>query len=280
MLVFTRPDEWQKLRHEYFSSPASVGFVPTMGALHSGHASLIRRAALENELCVVSIFVNPTQFDRSDDLQKYPRTLTADLIAAEAAGCDVVFAPSVEGIYGGRPERSAADYGNLTETLEAAHRPGHFDGVVTIVRKLLQAVKPDRAYFGDKDFQQLAVVRELVKREELPVQVVPCALVRDADGLALSSRNVMLKPADRQNALALSQTLREMKSHMQHLDPEHLEKWARRHLEQQPGIALEYIALVNEQTFESAQNWDEPVRALVAARVGEVRLIDNEKLTD
>lgn len=280
MLVFTRPDEWQKLRRAYFNTPASIGFVPTMGALHSGHSALIRRAAEENELCVVSIFVNPTQFDRSDDLLAYPRALSADLAAAEAAGCDLVFAPSIEGMYGSRPERSAADYGHLTETLEAAKRPGHFDGVVTIVRKLFKTVNPDKAYFGEKDFQQLAVVRELVKREKLPVRIMPCALVRDADGLALSSRNVRLSPADRQNALALWHTLREMKSRKQHLDPRQLEKWAQRHLEQQPGVELEYVALVNENSFEPAQKWDEPVRALVAAKVGAVRLIDNEPLTD
>lgn len=275
MLIFTRPEEWGALRKSYFDHRGSVGYVPTMGALHQGHQSLIERAVKENEISVCSIFVNPTQFDKSADLQNYPRTLHADLTMAEESGCDAVFVPEVKTMYGHAVVSGAADYGALTSTLEGAHRPGHFDGVVTIVRKLFAAVEPDRAYFGEKDFQQLAIIRELVKRESLGVDVVSCKLIRDVDGLALSSRNVRLSPQGRMNALAISDTLRQLRLRSGEVSPEMLAKWGRRHLAQQKGIELEYLELINEQTFDKAESWDEPVRALVAVCVDGVRLIDN-----
>lgn len=279
MLVFTRPDEWSQLRKHYFGNPHSVGFVPTMGALHDGHRSLMERAAKENTISVCSIFVNPTQFDKAEDLEKYPRTLHDDLSAAEAAGCDVAFVPSVEAMYGDKVKSRVADYGHLTATLEGAHRPGHFDGVVTIVGKLFDAVRPDRAYFGEKDFQQLAIIRAFVEHEHRSEHIVPCALIRDRDGLALSSRNVRLTPTARQNALAIPHTLREMQKRREQLDPKALERWGQRHLEQQPGVELEYLSVVNAETFKQPEDWSEPVRALVAAHVGGVRLIDNVALT-
>lgn len=250
-----------------------------MGALHEGHSSLIERAASENDICVLSIFVNPTQFNEQSDLVAYPKTLTEDLIIAEKAGCDFVFAPQADEFYNGRVESSAIDYGSLTSSLEGAHRPGHFDGVATVVRMFLHAIRPTRAYFGEKDFQQLAIIREMVRRETIPSEIVGCDLVRDKDGLALSSRNVRLSPQGRQNALAISQTLFQLQQKLDHSDPQLLSQWGSRHLEQQPGIELEYFSIVDETTLIEATSWDQPTRALAACWVEGVRLIDNIALS-
>ncbi|WP_306641224.1 pantoate--beta-alanine ligase [Sanyastnella coralliicola] len=278
MILFTHPDEWKALRSKVFTSAGSVGYVPTMGALHAGHGSLIERAAKENEICVCSIFVNPTQFDRSNDLEAYPRTLSADIELAKRYGCDAIFAPGVNDIYGDKVESLRADYGFLTETLEGAERPGHFDGVVTIVRLLLDAIQADKAYFGEKDFQQLAIIRELVRREQIPTEIMPCTLIRDTDGLAMSSRNVRLSPQGRQNALAIYRTLKEMAERATKVDPQMVQHWGQRHLEQQPGVELEYLSVVYADDFQEASDWSREVRALVAAWVDGVRLIDNMAL--
>lgn len=279
MILFTQKEEWEKLRESHFDNTASVGYVPTMGALHKGHASLLERAAKENEICVCSIFVNPTQFNQASDLDHYPRTLTQDLMIAEAAGCSAVYFPQVNDLYGENVESQPVDYGSLTNNLEGVNRPGHFAGVTTIVGLLFDAIRPDRAYFGEKDFQQLAIIREMTSRQGRAIDIIGCDLIRDADGLALSSRNVRLSPQGRQNALALSQTLKEMQERVQHSDPSLLEKWAGRHLEQQPGVELEYLEIVDSKTLESAKNWELPTRALVAAWVDGVRLIDNVALS-
>jgi len=266
MLVFTSPSDWIHLRQRMFTAETSVGFVPTMGALHAGHQSLMRRAAEENTVCLSSVFVNPTQFNLSSDLVNYPRTLQEDLIYAEAAGCDLLFVPQVSTMYGTDVRTETTNYGALTHSLEGKFRPGHFNGVVTIVRKLLE-----------KDFQQLAVIRELVRRENLATEVVGCALVRDHDGLALSSRNVRLTPAGRQIALAGHDTLKQMQQKTSEIDPQRLAKWGRRHLEFQAGLELEYLEVVDAVSFQPTDNWHEPseIRALLAFYVDGVRLIDN-----
>ena len=192
MYLITNQQDWPLLRAGVFPSGATVGFVPTMGALHAGHLTLIERSVRENDVTVCSIFVNPTQFNEASDLANYPRTLPGDMDLAEKGRCNVIFLPSVAEMYGDHVESIVADYGTLTSTLEGAHRPGHFDCMVTIVRKLLKAISPDRAYFGEKDFQQLSIIKELVERENLPVEIVPCELIRETSGLAMSSRNVRL----------------------------------------------------------------------------------------
>lgn len=277
MLVFTSPSDWSDLRQRMYPSETSVGFVPTMGALHAGHQSLMRRAALENDVCLSSVFVNPTQFNQSSDLVNYPRTLQEDLTVAEAAGCDLLFVPQISTMYGNDVSTQSTNYGALTHSLEGKFRPGHFDGVVTIVRKLLRMLGPHKLYLGEKDFQQLAVIRELVRRESIPTQVVGCALVRDHDGLALSSRNVRLTAAGRQIALAGYETLKHMQQKSVELDPQRLAKWGRRHLEMQNGLGLEYLEVVDAQNLQAAENWNEPqeIRALLAFYVDGVRLIDN-----
>ena len=279
MIVFTHPEEWKRLRSELFSDRASVGYVPTMGALHEGHQSLISRAAEENDLVVVSIYVNPTQFNQASDLGAYPRDLGTDLEIAAAAGCEVVFAPTNDSIYGDEISSEDTDYGTLTSSLEGAKRPGHFNGVVTIVRKLFSAVQPTRAYFGEKDFQQLAIIRELVRREAIPVEVIGCELVRDEDGLALSSRNARLSEKGRTTALFLSKTMRDANAKQRSISPQSLAKWAFDQLENHPDIDPEYVEIVNTTTLENVTDWEvEEARILVTAWVDGVRLIDNQSI--
>ena len=279
MIVFTHPREWKRLRSELFPDRASVGYVPTMGALHEGHQSLISRASEENDLVVVSIYVNPTQFNQASDLSAYPRDLGTDLEIAAAAGCEVVFAPTNESIYGEEMVSSDTDYGTLTSSLEGAERPGHFNGVVTIVRKLFNAVKPTQAYFGEKDFQQLAIIREMVRRESIDVNIVGCELVRDEDGLALSSRNARLSNEGKLTALFLSKTMREADEKDRTVPPQTLAKWAFDQLENHPGIEPEYVEIVDATTLEKLNEWGtEEARILLTAWVDGVRLIDNSAI--
>jgi pantoate--beta-alanine ligase len=184
----------------------TIGFVPTMGALHEGHLDLMRRALKENDCLVVSIFVNPIQFNNKEDLEKYPRVLEADSKMLESIGCQYLFAPDANEIYP-EPDKSEYDFGLLSEVMEAAFRPGHFNGVAIVVRKLFEIVEPETAYFGEKDFQQLAVIKQLVKMLEMPVKIIPCSIVRETDGLAMSSRNVRLTAHERQLAPNIYKTL-------------------------------------------------------------------------
>ncbi len=247
-----------------------------MGALHSGHQSLISRAKKENDLVVTSIYVNPTQFNDASDLEKYPRDLTKDLGLAAEAGCEVVFAPTTEAMYGSDVSSETTDYGILTSSLEGAQRPGHFNGVVTIVRKLLKAIGADNAYFGEKDFQQLAIIRELVRREELPVNIVGCELIRDTDGLALSSRNVRLSEEGRKTALNIIRILREMREMKKEMNPQALAGWGFEELERVAGLTPEYVEIVDSTTLQSLREWKEiDARILAVAWADGVRLIDN-----
>lgn len=277
MIIFTNPDEWKTLKKSFFKPYSKVGFVPTMGALHEGHKSLINRAKSENDVCLTSVFVNPTQFNAAEDLTNYPRTLQSDIDAAASAGCHALYLPSVKTMYGDSVKSDPISYGPITDTLEGEFRPGHFNGVITIVRKLLEHTAPDQLYLGEKDFQQLAVIRELVRREGIRTEVVGCDLVRDHDGMALSSRNVRLSASGRQTALAGYQTLVEMKRRTAELNPTKLSQWGRRHLEQQPGVTLEYLEIVYDDDLSRADHWDtaRETRILLAFYVEGVRLIDN-----
>ena len=262
------------------SAGKRIGFVPTMGALHEGHLSLIKSAKESCDVVVVSIFVNPTQFNDPSDFEKYPRDLERDQQRLEDSGCDVLFAPSREEMYP-TEYRESYDFGKLTEVLEAAYRPGHFDGMATIVKRLLTVVNPDAAFFGEKDFQQLSIVRSLVKKEGINVDIEGCPIVREESGLAMSSRNVRLSNSERETAVALSQTLFAMAEKVGELPPSELEEWGRQQLNNAHGIKLEYLAVVDAETFNQPESWSqtsEPL-ALVAAYVGNVRLIDNLKLS-
>ena len=269
--------EWQQKSNW---SSKSIGFVPTMGALHDGHASLIRTAAAQCDLVVVSILVNPTQFNESSDFESYPRTLESDAQKAQAAGADAVFAPSAEDLYGGTPEAPSVDWGALTSAYEGAHRPGHFDGVVAVVDLLFDAVQPKVAVFGEKDLQQVAVVKRLAKERHPEVHVVVGSLIRDDHGLALSSRNSRLSPEGLRTALSLSRCLRAVDEAVGSGDSvEFALERSRAELDCLAGVELEYLDVVDAQTFEPAHGPSHPHRhVVVAAHVEGVRLIDNVPL--
>ena len=256
----------------------SVGLVPTMGALHAGHASLVKRCVAENDVTVVSDFVNPTQFNDLNDLKKYPRTLEADCQLLETCGASFVFAPSVEEIYP-EPDTRHFSYAPLDTVMEGAFRPGHFNGVCQIVSKLFDIVKPDRAYFGEKDFQQLAIIREMVKQMKFPLEIVGCPIVREADGLALSSRNSRLNDEERKNALNISKTLFESRNFAASHNVAETKQFVEEAINQAPGLRLEYFELVDGRTLQSIQNLEDTDYAVGCITVfcGEVRLIDNIK---
>ena len=258
----------------------SVGFVPTMGFFHEGHLSLMRKAREERDTVLVSIFVNPLQFGPQEDLASYPRDLDRDLSRAEAEGVDVVFAPEVEEMFPeGRPEVTI-DPGPLGDRLEGASRPGHFRGVVTVVAKLFHLVGPCRAYFGEKDAQQLAIIRRMVRDLGFPQEVVGCPIVREPDGLAMSSRNTYLSDEERKAARCLYRGLQAAADLAQ--EGERSARRLRQELVarviEEPLAALDYAAIVDEDSFDEVEQVEGPARALVAARVGPARLIDNMAL--
>lgn len=255
-----------------------VGLVPTMGALHAGHASLVKRSVNENEVTVVSVFVNPTQFNDKNDLLKYPRTLDADCQLLEACGATLVFAPSVEEIYP-EPDTRQFSYAPLDTVMEGAFRPGHFNGVCQIVSKLFDAVKPHRAYFGEKDFQQLAIIREMVRQMQFDLEIVGCPIVREEDGLALSSRNARLSKSERENALKISQTLFKSRTFAAEHSVDETQKFVEDAIAAAPGLRLEYFEIVDGNTLQNIKDWNDTSYAVGCITVfcGEVRLIDNIK---
>jgi pantoate--beta-alanine ligase len=259
------------------SAGRTVGFVPTMGAFHDGHASLMRRARDQRDHVIVSIFVNPLQFGPGEDLSRYPRDEDRDLSIAGQLGVDVVFAPSVEEMYPAGPPEVTVDPGPLGDRLEGAARPGHFRGVATVVAKLVDVVGPSTAYFGEKDAQQLAVIRRMVRDLSLPVQVEGCPTVREPDGLATSSRNAYLSPMQREAAgclfLALSEAAQMARGGER--DAATLVAAMAREIGATPEARIDYAAVVDDESFEEVSTLAGPARALVAARFGETRLIDN-----
>ena len=255
-----------------------VGLVPTMGALHAGHASLVKRCVAENDAAVVSVFVNPTQFNDKNDLVKYPRTPEADCRLLEECGAAFVFAPSVEEMYP-EPDTRRFSYAPLDTVMEGAFRPGHFNGVCQIVSKLFDAVQPDRAYFGEKDFQQLAIIREMVRKYPFDIQIVGCPIVREEDGLAISSRNARLTPEQRKEAVQISRALFASvdfsKSRILMETKQFVEDCIRR----APGLELEYFEIVDGNTLQPVKAWDESnyIVGCITVYCGDVRLIDNIK---
>ena len=245
-----------------------VGLVPTMGALHAGHASLVKRSVNENDVTVVSVFVNPTQFNDKNDLVKYPRTLDADCKLLESCGVTFVFAPSVEEIY---PEPDTL--------MEGAFRPGHFNGVCQIVSKLFDIVKPHCAYFGEKDFQQLAIIREMVRQMKFDLEIVGCPIVREEDGLALSSRNARLSAEERENALNISRTLFKSRTFATTHSVSETQKMVEDAIAAAPGLRLEYFEIVDGNTLQKVGDWNDTsyVVGCITVFCGEVRLIDNIK---
>ncbi|MCL2414550.1 MAG: pantoate--beta-alanine ligase [Bacteroidales bacterium] len=256
-----------------------IGFVPTMGGLHEGHLALVRQAKRENEVVVVSVYVNPIQFNNAEDLKKYPRDLERDLDMLKEVGCDIVFAPEDAEMY---PEKPTENYsfGALETVMEGAFRPGHFNGVAIVVKRLFDLVNPTTAYFGEKDFQQLALIRALVEQEDLAVEIVACPTVREHDGLAMSSRNTRLPEEDRRIAPQIYKILRDCRDLVDVLTPAQLKTFAEEHLKKIPRTKLEYFEIVNAKTLQPIENWSNcPKRvACVAIWLGGVRLIDNVKI--
>lgn len=254
----------------------SVGFVPTMGALHRGHISLVEKAKKENGLVVVSIFVNPTQFNDPGDLQRYPRNFEADLKLLEPTGCDFVFAPEVNEIYP-EPDTRVFDFGRMGEVMEGKFRPGHFNGVAQVVSKLFDIVNPDKAYFGQKDFQQLAIIKKLAKDFYPSIVIVPCPIVREPDGLAMSSRNMLLTVDQRNAAVLISQTLFKVKNLTFHKSVKELTQWVVEEVNKSSWLDVEYFEIVDESTLMPVESWDVEGTKVgcIAAYCGKIRLIDN-----
>lgn len=256
----------------------TIGLVPTMGALHAGHASLVKRAVAENDVVVVSDFVNPTQFNDKNDLIKYPRTLDADCKLLESCGVTFVFAPSVEEIYP-EPDTRSFSYAPLDTVMEGKFRPGHFNGVCQIVSKLFLIVEPTRAYFGEKDFQQLAIIREMVRKYPFNLQIVGCPIVRESDGLALSSRNARLSAEQRVQALQISKTLFASVEYAKTHSLEETKQFVIDGIDKADGLRLEYFEVVDGNTLQEVNSWDsnDYIVGCITVFCGEVRLIDNIK---
>jgi pantoate--beta-alanine ligase len=254
----------------------SIGFVPTMGALHEGHLSLVEMAGQQTDFVVVSIFVNPTQFNDKADLLRYPRNLEKDLNLLASGSCQLVFAPEPEEIYP-EPDTRQFNFGLLEQVMEGKFRPGHFNGVAQVVSRLFDIVQPDQAFFGMKDFQQLAIINEIVRRLNLPVEIVACPIVRESDGLAMSSRNMLLDPEQRSAAVNISATLFEAQNKTNELSVREICEWVVQRINENQYLNTEYFEIVNSQTLLPVNNWNDPGQKVgcIAVHCGKIRLIDN-----
>jgi len=254
----------------------TIGLVPTMGALHAGHASLVKKCASENDVTVVSVFVNPTQFNDKNDLKNYPRTLEKDTELLQSVGCNLIFAPSEDEIYP-EPDTRVFDFAPLDKVMEGKYRPGHFNGVAQIVSKLFDIVTPDKAYFGEKDFQQLAIIREMVKQLGLPLEIIACPIVREADGLALSSRNARLTDSQRKKAVTISKVLFESRNFAPSKSIAELTDWVIDNVNKESELRVEYFEIVDGNTLQAVSDWNQTdyIVGCITVFCGEVRLIDN-----
>lgn len=270
----------KELRAELDKAEQSgIGFVPTMGALHAGHRSLVERARRENTTVVVSVFVNPTQFNDKTDLRNYPRTPEADARLLEEAGADLVLMPPVEEIYP-QTDTRRFDFGAVDKVMEGATRPGHFNGVAQVVSRLFDIVRPARAYFGEKDFQQIAVIRAMVAQLQLPVEIVDCEIVRADDGLALSSRNTLLDAEHRAAAPHIYATLKAAAEQSQTRTPAELKAWVTTEVERNPLLKVIYFQSVDALTMQEVASWSDSdrIQGCIAVQAGTIRLIDNIRI--
>jgi pantoate--beta-alanine ligase len=253
-----------------------IGFVPTMGALHEGHLSLVEKAGQKTDFVVVSIFVNPTQFNDKGDLERYPRNLAKDVAFLGSTPCQLVFAPETQEIYP-EPDTRQFNFGTLEQVMEGKFRPGHFNGVAQVVSRLFDIVMPDKAFFGLKDFQQVAIIKEMVRRLDIPVEIVACPIIREADGLAMSSRNMLLNPEQRKNVVHISATLSEAANKTCELTVEQLCQWVINRINENEFLNTEYFEIVNATTLLPVKRWDEDCVKVgcIAVHCGKIRLIDN-----
>lgn len=278
MILFKRVSDLQKYLNSLRNKELQIGFAPTMGALHKGHSSLIARSKADNHVTVASIFVNPTQFNDKKDLEKYPRTPEKDMEMLEEAGCDVLFMPDVEDVYpNGTTPSVKFNFGKLDRVLEGTFRPGHFDGMAQVVYRLLDIVKPDRLYMGQKDFQQQTIVASLIAQTQMKTELVVCDIVRESDGLAMSSRNVRLPEEDRAAAPLIYKTLQAAADMLGEYSPAEIQKIAVGKLRNEPRFKLEYFEIVDGRTLLPIRLFEDTdyAVALTAVWVGDVRLIDN-----
>lgn len=277
MRIVKTINELISLVNELKADNKTIGFVPTMGALHEGHLTLVRQCVAENEVCMVSIFVNPTQFNNKADLEKYPRNVEKDAQLLEEAGCAYVFAPSAEEMYStDELEKTFEfDFGGMDRLMEGKFRPGHFNGVVQVVSKLFKLVQPDKAYFGKKDFQQLAIIHRMVRLMHFPVEVVDCPIVREASGLAMSSRNERLSAAERDTAANIYRILNESRNLTDKMSPGELTQWVTDEVNNAGGLSVEYFDIADRETLITIDRWQPESIGCIAVFCGEVRLIDN-----
>ncbi len=281
MLIFNKQSLLIEHLTPFWTKKTTIGFVPTMGALHEGHLSLLSQSLKENEISVVSIFVNPTQFNNLEDLAKYPRTLERDVEKIAFLNAKVlIYAPSVEDIYHGNTISQSFQYDGLENQMEGKHRPGHFDGVGTIVKRLFEIIKPTHAYFGEKDFQQLQIVKKLVHKNNIPVKVIGCPIHREANGLAMSSRNERLSPIERKESALIFKTLSKAKKLFGMKSAKEISKFVTKTFENHPIIKLEYFEIADEITLKSClrKSKNKKYRAFIAVFVNNIRLIDTISL--
>ena len=259
MEIIKTKNKLQELVGKLKNNGKTIGLVPTMGALHEGHLQLIRRCAKENDVCIVSIFVNPTQFNDKNDLAKYPRTLEADAKLLEKNNCFAIFAPEVDEVYSSEELNSTFEFNfnGLDEVMEGKFRPGHFNGVVQIVGKLFELTTPDKAYFGEKDFQQLAIIRHLVATKSYPIEIIGCPIVREESDLALSSRNALLSESEKQIATNIYNTLLKSIDYQNEKSIKETIDWVITTINNIDGLCVEYFEIVDGKTLQSIQNWDD-----------------------
>ena len=278
MKIFSSVQDIREFLRSEKESGKSVGFVPTMGALHEGHLSLIARSIGENDRTVCSIFVNPIQFNNKRDLENYPRTPGKDLDLLEKAGCDIAFTPGVEEIYPeGETGNTDFEFGYLDRILEGKYRPGHFNGVATVVKRLFEIVEPGKAYFGKKDYQQLLIISRMAKKFNFSLEIVPCPIIREPDGLAMSSRNIRMTIRERQVAPLIFEVLCGVKAKVGSVPVKKLKEWAVNKFSKEPLFSVEYIEIADKHTLLPLENWKSKENAMVLAAVNlnDIRLIDN-----
>ncbi|MEE0084486.1 MAG: pantoate--beta-alanine ligase [Paludibacteraceae bacterium] len=276
MKIVKKTSELEVLVSLFKELGLKIGLVPTMGALHNGHASLVKKAVAENDVVIVSVFVNPTQFNNKNDLATYPRTVEADCALLESLGANIAFTPTVEQIYP-YPDTRQFDFTPLDKVMEGPMRPGHFNGVAQVVSRLFDIAQPNKAYFGEKDYQQLAIIREMVRQFNYPIEIVGCPIIREADGMALSSRNTLLSANERQTAVRISQTLAKSQSLLKEKSVKELQQWVIDEINRGGELEVEYYEIVNGTTLQPINSWndcDNPV-GCITVYCGKVRLIDN-----
>jgi len=277
MRTLKRKSEIEYLLEDCRNNKKSIGFVPTMGALHRGHLSLISKAKEENDICVVSIYVNPTQFNNPNDLEKYPRQIEQDIKLLEEVNCDVLFVPETEEMYPKNDVKIDFNFGNLENVMEGESRPGHFNGVGTIVKKLFDIVKPNRAYFGKKDYQQLLIIRSVCAQYNIDTEIVGCDIVREEDGLAMSSRNQRLSPTQRKEAPYIYSLLDYVSIMGRRMKVVDLKDWITKKINSNKEMELEYFEVCDANDLSIIEEWGNSQKAMgfIVVNMGDIRLIDN-----